>query len=189
MQNHTHERGGHGLEIALADLAEHGGTSAQDYSTDWENFKIYEELEKEGKLTARISAWQPFDLAVEDLKKRRDSHPQSDLMLHTGMLKAFMDGSAGGHTAALLEPYTDDPKTSGLLQYEAQKLNEMARERVLAGFQLGFHAIGDKGEQMALDAFAAAEKAAREPKNKATNRAQHFRFLHKQSPPTTTTQS
>jgi len=181
----THEKRRHGLEIALADLAEHGVTSAQDYSPDWENFQIYEELEKEGKLTARISAWQPFDLGVEDLKKRRDSHPQSDLMLHTGMLKAFMDGSAGGHTAALLEPYTDDPKTSGLLQYEAQKLNEMARERVLAGFQLGFHAIGDKGAQMALDAFAEAEKAAREQKIKAANGGNDFRLRIEHSQVTT----
>ena len=172
----THEKRRQGIESALADLAEHGVTSAQDYSPDWENFQIYEELEKEGKLTARISAWQPFDLAVEDLKKRRDSHPQSDLMLHTGMLKAFMDGSLGGHTAAMLEPYSDDPKTSGLPQYEAEKLNAMAKERVLAGFQLGFHAIGDKGVQMALDAFAEAEKAAREQKVKAANGGNDFRL-------------
>ncbi|MCU1302267.1 MAG: Amidohydrolase 3 [Candidatus Sulfotelmatobacter sp.] len=172
----THEKRRRGIEVALAELAEHGVTSAQDYSPDWENFQIYEELEKEGKLTARISAWLPFDLAVEDLKKRRDSHPQSDLMLHTGMLKAFMDGSAGGHTAAMLEPYADDPKTSGLLQYEPGKLNEMAKERVLAGFQLGFHAIGDKAVQMALDAFAEAEKAGHEQKVKAANGGEDFRL-------------
>jgi predicted amidohydrolase YtcJ len=172
----THEKRRRGIEVALADLAEHGVTSAQDYSPDWENFQIYEELEKEGKLTARISAWMPFDLAVDDLKKRRDSHPQSDLMLHTGMLKAFMDGSVGGHTASMLEPYSDDPKTSGLPQYEAEKLNGMAKERVLAGFQLGFHAIGDKGVQMALDAFAEAEKAAREQKAKAANGGNDFRL-------------
>jgi predicted amidohydrolase YtcJ len=172
----THEKRRRGIEVALADLAEHGVTSAQDYSPDWENFQIYEELEKEGKLTARISAWLPFDLAVEDLKKRRDSHPQSDLMLHTGMLKAFMDGSVGGHTAAMLEPYTDAPQTSGLPQYDAAKLNDMARERVLAGFQLGFHAIGDKGVQLALDAFAEAEKAAREQKVKAVNGGADFRL-------------
>jgi len=151
-------------------------TSAQDYSPEWENFQIYEELEKEGKLTARISEWLPFDLAVEDLKKRRDWHPQSDLMLHTGMLKAFMDGSLGGHTAALAEPYADDPKQTGLPQYEAAKLNEMAKERVLAGFQLGFHAIGDKGIQLALDAFAEAERAAREQKVKAPNGGTDFRL-------------
>jgi predicted amidohydrolase YtcJ len=172
----THERRRQAIETALADLAEQGVTSAQDYSPDWQNFQIYEELEKEGKLTARISEWLPFDDSIEELQKKRDSHAQSDLMLHTGMLKGFMDGSLGGHTAALLEPYADDPKNSGLPRYEADKLNDLAKERVLAGFQLGFHAIGDKGIQMALDAFAQAEKAAREQKAKAPNGGDDFRL-------------
>jgi predicted amidohydrolase YtcJ len=172
----TREQRRQGIEVALVDLAEHGITSAQDYSPPWENFLIYEDLEKEGKLTARISEWLPFDESIEDLQKKRDSHPQADLMLHTGMLKGFMDGSLGGHTAALLEPYSDDPKSSGLPRYEADKLNEMAKERALAGFQLGFHAIGDKGVQLALDAFAGAEKAAREQKVKAPDGTDDFRL-------------
>src|SRR5579864_1563378 len=165
-----------GLELALADLAEHGVTSAQDYSPVWENFQIYEELEKEGKLTARITEWLPFDDSVEELSRKRESHPQSDLMLHTGMLKGFMDGSLGSHTAALLEPYADDPNNSGLPRYEAAKLNDMTKERLLAGFQIGFHAIGDKGVQMALDAFAGAEKAAHEANVKAPNGGDDFRL-------------
>jgi hypothetical protein len=172
----THDKRRQAIEVALADLAAHGVTSAQDYSPDWENFQVYEELEKDGKLTARISEWLPFDDSMEELQKKRDSHSQWDLMLHTGMLKGFMDGSLGGHTAALLEPYADDPKNSGLPRYEAAKLNEMAKERALAGFQLGFHAIGDKGIQMALDAFAEAEKAAKEAKVKAANGGDDFRL-------------
>jgi predicted amidohydrolase YtcJ len=172
----THRLRREGLELALADLAEHGVTSAQDYSPVWENFQIYEELEKEGKLTARITEWLPFDDPVEELDRKRNSHPQSDLMLHIGMLKGFMDGSLGSHTAAMLEPYADDPKNSGLPRYEAAKLNEMTTERVLAGFQIGFHAIGDKGVQMALDAFAGAEKAAREAHVRAPNGGDEFRL-------------
>jgi predicted amidohydrolase YtcJ len=172
----THRLRREALEFALADLAEHGVTSAQDYSPVWENFQIYEELEKEGKLTARITEWLPFDDPVEELDKKRNSHPQSDLMLHTGMLKGFMDGSLGSHTAALLEPYADDPKNSGLPRYDAAKLNDMTTERVQAGFQIGFHAIGDKGIQMALDAFAGAEKAAREAHVRAPNGGDDYRL-------------
>ena len=172
----THRLRREGLELALADLAEHGVTSAQDYSPVWEDFQIYEELEKEGKLTARISEWLPFDDPVEELSRKRDSHPQSDLMLHTGMLKGFMDGSLGSHTAALLAPYADDPNNSGLPRYDAAKLNEMTKDRVLAGFQIGFHAIGDKGVQMALDAFAGAEKAAREAHVRAPDGSSEFRL-------------
>jgi hypothetical protein len=165
-----------GLELALGDLAEHGVTSAQDYSPVWENFQIYEELEKEGKLTAPITEWLPFDDPVEELSRKRESHPQSDLMLHTGMLKGFMDGSLGSHTAALQEPYADDPNNSGLPRYEAAKLNDLTKERVLAGFQIGFHAIGDRGVQMALDAFAGAEKGAHEANVKAPNGGDDFRL-------------
>jgi len=184
----NHDMRRQGIEVALADLAAHGVTSAQDYSPEWENFQIYEALEKEGKLTVRVSEWLDFNDSVEDLKKKRDSHPLSDLMLHTGMLKGFMDGSVGGHTAALLEPYADDPKNTGLPRYDAGKLNEMAKERVLAGFQLGFHAIGDKGVQMALDAFAEAEKAANEQKVKAANGGDDFRLRVEHAQVTTTAQ-
>ena len=69
-----------------------------------------------------------------------------------------MDGSLGSRTAALLAPYSDDPGNSGLPQYKQPSLNQMAVERVAAGFQLGFHAIGDRAAQMALDAFAEAER-------------------------------
>ena len=172
----SHQQRRQGIELALADLAQHGITSCQDYSPNWDSFQVYEELEKEGKLTARISEWLPFDEPVEDLTKKRDSHPQSDLMLHTGMLKGFMDGSLGSHTAAMLEPYADDPKNSGLPRYDPVKLNDMTKERVLAGFQIGFHAIGDKGVQMALDAFAEAEKAAKEAKVKAANGGDDYRL-------------
>src|SRR5262249_20229587 len=169
------------VEMALRDIARSGVTSVQDFSDagvtgDWQGFKAFEQLEREGKLTVRISEWLPFDAPVEVLKQRRAGHSQSDPMLHTGMLKAFMDGSLGSHTAAMIEPYSDDPKNTGIPQYGQAKLNSMSKERVEAGFQLGFHAIGDKGVQMALDAFADAEKDARERGIKAADGAQDYRL-------------
>ena len=171
----TEEKRRQALEAALAEAARSGVTSIQDNST-WEDFQVFEELEKEGKLTARISEWLRFDETLEQLQSQRKSHPQSDSLLRTGMLKAYMDGSLGSHTAALMEPYADEPGNSGLPQYDPAKLNEMAKERVLAGFQLGFHAIGDEGVQMALEAFAEAEKAAKEKKVKAANGGEDYRL-------------
>jgi predicted amidohydrolase YtcJ len=142
-------------ELALADAAHWGITSAQDNS-DWEDFLTYEQMEKEGKLTLRIAEWLPFDAPVEQLLKMRQHHAHEDTMLHTTMLKGFMDGSLGSRTAAMLSPYDDDPKNAGIPRYEQDKLNEMASERANDSFQLGFHAIGDRGARMALDAFAYA---------------------------------
>lgn len=177
----TPEKHREAIEAALQDIARSGVTSAQDFSGDngessRANFKILEQLEREGKLTVRISEWLPFNESVESLKQMRDSHPQTDPMLHTGMLKAFMDGSLGSHTSAMLAPFNDDPNNSGLPQYEQSKLNEMAKERVDAGFQLGFHAIGDKAVEMALDAFAEAEKAAHAKGVKAQDGGDNYRL-------------
>jgi predicted amidohydrolase YtcJ len=147
-----------GLELALADAAAHGLTSVQDNS-EWDDFLILEALEREGKLPVRVTEWLPFDAPLAQLEAMRAHHPASDRMLHTGMLKGFMDGSLGSRTAALLSPYADDPGNRGLPRYDQAKLNTMSAERAAAGFQLGFHAIGDRAVDMALTAFAAAEQA------------------------------
>ena len=172
----THDKRRQALEAALADVAQWGVTSVQDNSQSWEDFKIFEEIEKDGKLTARISEWLLFDDPLDQLDAKRKEHPPSDPMLHTGMVKGFMDGSLGSHTAALIEPYADDPKNVGLPRYDEAKLKEMTKERLLAGYQIGFHAIGDKGAQMALDAFAEAEKAAKDKKIKAVNGGEDYRL-------------
>jgi hypothetical protein len=78
------------------------------------------------------------------------------------MLKGFMDGSLGSRTAALLSPYADDPGNSGLLRYEQVRLDAMTKERIAAGFQIGFHAIGDRAVEMALNAFAAAAQSTKD---------------------------
>jgi predicted amidohydrolase YtcJ len=157
----TRDRRRQAIETALQELAQSGVTSAQDNSDagdaqlSWNDFQILEEIEREGKLTARVSEWMAFNDQLSNLQAHRASHPQSDNMLHTGMLKGFMDGSLGSRTAALVDPYSDNAVNFGLPQYDQAKLTEMTKERVDAGFQIGFHAIGDKGVQMALDAFAA----------------------------------
>jgi len=178
----TPEKRRQAIEAALLDIARSGVTSVQDNSDSengeayWDDFKILEQLEREGKLTARISEWIPLAEPLETLKQRRDAHPQTDNMLHTGMLKAYLDGSLGSHTAALLQPYSDDASNSGLPRSDHAKLNQMTQDRLAAGFQIGFHAIGDKAVQMGLDAFAEAEKAARAKGVKAYDGTENYRL-------------
>lgn len=165
-----------GMELALADAASHGVTSVQDNS-GWEDFLVLEQLEKEGKLTARVSEWLPFDASVAELEKMRAHHPKDDPMLHTGMLKGYMDGSLGSRTAAMLAPYADDPKNSGIARYTQEQLDKMTAERVKAGFQIGFHAIGDRGSAMALDAF---EKAGITADKDRRMRIEHDQIITKE---------
>jgi predicted amidohydrolase YtcJ len=142
-----------GDQLAIADALAHGVTSVQDFS-DWQDFLVFEDLEKQGKLHLRITEWLPFKAPLADLLKMRAHHDPNDPLLHTGFLKGFMDGSLGSRTAAMKAPYSDDPANTGLPQYTQAQLNKMAVERAQAGFQLGFHAIGDKAVAMALNAYA-----------------------------------
>lgn len=148
----SHEERLRGDQLAIADAVSHGVTSVQDFS-DWEDFLVFEELEKQGKLDVRITEWLPFKAPLEELKRMRAHHDANDPMLHTGFLKGFMDGSLGSRTAAMKAPFADDPNNTGLPQYTQEQLNKMVVERAKAGFQIGFHAIGDKAASMALDAF------------------------------------
>ncbi len=147
------------LSRALAEAAAVGITSVQDYS-GWEAFLELERLRAAEELPVRVREWLDFRLPLETLRAQRAHHPAADAWLATGMLKAFLDGSLGSRTAALLTPYADAPHTSGLLQYDPGELIALAVERVRAGFQLGFHAIGDRAARLALDVFAAAAAAA-----------------------------
>jgi predicted amidohydrolase YtcJ len=158
--------------LAVKDASAHGVTSVQDNS-DWEDFLIYQQLEREGLLTVRISEWLRFDDPVDLLLKHKSAQPADDRMLHTGMLKGFMDGSLGSRTAALLSPYADDPANSGLPRYEQARLNAMTKERAAAGFQIGLHAIGDRAVEMALNALANGGPAMR-------NRIEHSQVVQPQ---------
>jgi predicted amidohydrolase YtcJ len=147
-----------GIEMVLQEVAKNGITSVQDYS-DWEDFKVYNQLKEEGKLTVRITEWLSFTLPLDDLQNMRAQGGAKDPWLKTGALKAFTDGALGSRTAALLEPYADDPSTSGILTNDPERLRTMAIQRDRAGFQLAFHAIGDRANRIALDVFEAVVKA------------------------------
>jgi len=158
-------------QLAIADALAHGITSVQDFS-DWQDFLVFEELEKQASLHLRISEWLPFAMPLDKLKAMRAHHDAHDPLLHTGMLKGFMDGSLGSRTAAMKTPFADDPANTGLPQFKQPQLNQMARDRAAAGFQLGFHAIGDKATAMALNAYAQLPNS-----KSARNRIEHAQVV------------
>jgi predicted amidohydrolase YtcJ len=173
-----------GIELVLVDAARNGITSLQDNSyleitTDVafskENFLIYQQLRREGKLTARINEWLDFALPLAKLEALRSEWGSTDAWLKTGALKAFMDGSLGSRTAAMLAPYSDAPGNTGLLRMDPATLAPMAIERDRAGFQLAFHAIGDRANHVALDAFAAVV-AANGPRDRR-DRVEHAQVV------------
>ncbi len=147
-----------GIELALADVAKNGVTSIQDNSA-WEDFVVYQQLKAEGKLTVRITEWLPFPALMSELEDMRAAGGTTDPWLRTGALKMVTDGALGSRTAAMLAPYSDAPSVSGIMTMEPEKLKALAIERDKAGYQIAFHAIGDKANRVALDVFEAVAKA------------------------------
>ena len=141
-----------GIELVLQELAMNGVTSAQDNSA-WEDFLVYHDLKEEKKLTVRITEWLPFMAPLNELQNMRSEGGTTDPWLKTGALKMVTDGALGSRTAAMLEPYSDDQDAKGIMTIEPEKLKAMALDRDKLGFQLAFHAIGDRANRVALDVF------------------------------------
>jgi hypothetical protein len=167
-----------GIQLALAEAASFGVTSIQDNS-GWNDFLIYQELKKEGKLPIRISEWLPFLAPLEKLEDMRKQGGTTDLWVRTAGLKGVVDGALGGRTAAMIAPYSDQASTSGILNIPEERLKLMAVERDAAGFQINLHAIGDRANRAALDAFEAAKKS-REAKGTAKGWDPRHRVEHAQ---------
>jgi predicted amidohydrolase YtcJ len=163
-----------GIELALKEAAANGITSMQDNSS-WDDFLTYRALKTEGTLTARISEWLPFDASLDRLQQMRADGGTTDPWLKTGMLKGFMDGALGTGTAALLAPYSDAPNSTGILESHPEELNRMCVDRDKAEFQIGLHAIGDRGVRTALDCFAAVA-AANGPRDRR-DRVEHAQIV------------
>jgi predicted amidohydrolase YtcJ len=163
-----------GLESVFAELAQYGVTSVQDNS-DWDDFETYREFKEQGKLTVRITEWLHFSDSVEELQNHRSMGGTTDPWLKTGALKIVTDGALGSRTAALNAPYSDDPSTSGIMTIETEKLKAMAIERDRLGFQLAFHAIGDKANHVALDVFESVERV--NPTRDRRDRIEHAQVV------------
>jgi predicted amidohydrolase YtcJ len=139
---------------ALAEAARLGVTTIQDDSAI-DALPTYLELRDRGELTARLSVWRPIR-ALAALIASGMRPGLGDDWVRLGPLKILADGSLGAGTAAMHEPYLDEPDNRGLLLYEVAELEDMIQRADAAGFALAVHAIGDRANQVVLDAFAKA---------------------------------
>ncbi len=131
-------------------------------------------LRSEGRLRLRFYVFIP----VEHMEAARYLGLRSgfgDDWIRLGGIKVFIDGSLGARTAALEEPYADDPKNRGMAIYNQQQLNEIVAEAHRSDFQIAAHAIGDRAIVMALHAFAKVNKSM--PKENHRHRIEHASVL------------
>lgn len=157
----SHEQRMAAARRALAHAASLGVTSVQHMSADYADVGVYAELLENGQLTTRIYC-APLETGWQDQAKVGLRRAWGSAYLRLGAVKGFADGSIGSRTAALFEPYSDEPANRGILSEEMHPPEAM-RERLMkadaAGLQLRVHAIGDRGISMILDMFADIQKA------------------------------
>ncbi len=148
---------------AIAECNRWGLTGVHDTGEDAETIGIYESLAKEGNYNLRnyVMLSDPGDpLSPATLKNPYLVRgPQSALYnghLWVRAVKLYADGAMGSRGAALLAPYSDEPANSGLLVSRPEHIRAWAEAGLRRGFQVNVHAIGDRGNRIALDAFDAA---------------------------------
>lgn len=126
---------------------------------DFEYLDLYDDLRKSGELSLRFyvayfldpPGLTPKSVAlIEDARRR---YRPSDDWIATGAVKTMLDGVVEAHTAAMLEPYSDDPKQSGKLFWDPEKFRANIADLDARGLQIFTHAIGDKAVRLALDAY------------------------------------
>jgi predicted amidohydrolase YtcJ len=122
---------------------------------------IFEELAKAGTFNLRAYVMIGDDsAAIAHYFQRGPQSALYDGRLWIRSIKLYADGALGSRGAALLDPYADDPKNVGLLRTTAAHLQDVSTRALQRGFQVGIHAIGDRGNRIALDAIDNALKTA-----------------------------
>lgn len=145
------------LASALQIMAGVGMTGVSDAGIDVATFNRYRRFADAGKLSARINAMiggtgKDFDAIGKDGPLLGYGHD----FLSVRSVKLYADGALGSRGAAMLMPYSDDAKNSGLLFSKPDEMTAMISKAFAHGYQVCVHAIGDKGNREVLDSFAAA---------------------------------
>lgn len=154
---------GDALAAALAQAAREGVTALEDLEDDnqpatWARVvRRYHQLEREGKLTARVDVWRPIQKRAS-LAELGIAAGFGSALLRLGTVKGYLDGSLGSSTAKMFSAYLNDP-TTGLFVTEPAEMRKNVIEADAAGLQIGVHAIGDRANAELLDVFEAATRS------------------------------
>ena len=165
------------IKAAIAEMHRWGMTGVHDAGASPTEVEIYEELGREKALDIRLYAMISDNAsAIDALLKRGPQAGLYDGMLWLRSIKLYQDGALGSRGAALLEPYSDDAKTTGLLVSAPAHIQDVATRALRAGIQVNTHAIGDRGNRLVLDSYEAALKAV--PTADHRFRVEHAQILH-----------
>jgi predicted amidohydrolase YtcJ len=154
-----------------------GITSSQDASSsEPEAIEAYQRAVREGKLKLRTSMMIRENL-LPHLIGLGIKQGFGNERLRVGPIKMFIDGSLIGRTAAVSQPFLEDPRDDnlGLTMMPREDFENYVWQAHSAGFQIAVHAIGDRAVGMVLDAYQKALE--RLPRANHRHRIEHCGIL------------
>ena len=137
--------------------AQLGWTQVQDAHGSWAEVERMRRLYRDGRIKVRIyKAISGPSADATRLIEQGPSIDEFDGKLTVRVIKVVMDGALGSRGAALLQAYSDDPDTRGLITTDTTALKPMLAAALRAGIQVETHAIGDRGNRLTLDFYERA---------------------------------
>jgi predicted amidohydrolase YtcJ len=143
-------------ELAAAECVANGITSFQDAGASFAEVELLRGLAEAGRLPVRL--WVMLSEDNDTLTERLPGYQVKDAgggFLTVGGIKRLADGALGSHGAWLLEPYSDQPESTGLNIVTAEELAVSSRLAAEHRLQLCTHAIGDRANRVTLDVYEA----------------------------------
>jgi len=140
----------------------YGITSVFDAAASAPMVDAYHAADLAGDLKLRVVAAQLIDPKrgpeqIDDMVARRERVRGE--RFRADAAKIFLDGEIGDHTAALLQPYADQPDSRGELYVQTDALDALVRRLDADGFMVHMHAMGDRAVRSGLDAIERATAA------------------------------
>jgi predicted amidohydrolase YtcJ len=140
--------------LADAEARKLGLTTVHDAGTTPATVAAYKRLIDEGKLKTRLYVMLrgPLSMLEPEFKKGPVIN-YGNHHLSVRAIKIGADGALGSRGAALLEPYSDEPATTGLMTTPQEEIYAQTLAASRAGFQTCVHAIGDRGNRVTMNVF------------------------------------
>jgi predicted amidohydrolase YtcJ len=161
------------IRAAVAALLAEGMTGVHDAGIDLMNAEVYLSMADNDLLDMRIyamtaGAGDVLDAIGKPIRKYGNDR------LEIASVKLYSDGALGSRGAAMIDPYSDDSENRGLPFWTQSELDEQVIKANKMGFQVGIHAIGDKGNRMALNSFEKSQGGEPSP---LRNRVEHAQII------------
>lgn len=122
-------------------------------------YAVFADMCREGNFPLRVFMYTDlFDLETKTLDQIRAEYDFPGTTIEWRGLKQFLDGVCSDHTAWMIEPYANDPSTTGEPAEDPERVRKNILEACKQGVPVRLHAIGDRAIRHVLDCFEEGER-------------------------------